>query len=275
MWTTVLFAGGIVGALGLVFGGILAVASRVFAVQEDLRLGRIAEFLPGANCGACGHAGCQAYAQALVNGKAEPDECPVGGEAVAKDIAAIMGIELTKNTRMSAFVRCSGGTHATKKYDYIGINDCHAAMKLGGGPTECEFGCLGLGSCVSSCRFGAISMIDGVAVVDHNLCTGCLKCIKTCPKHIIHLVPYYADVNIACSSHNRGAALRSVCNIGCLGCHICEKVCPHDAITVTDNLAEIDFVKCTGCGECATRCPRGLIHDAHLDRSPLTVAKSS
>lgn len=256
----------VLGVLGLAFGLVLAFASKVFQVEEDERLAPITNALPGANCGACGYAGCSGYAQAIVDGTAEPNLCSVGGEQSLKDISSILGIELEKNTRLAAFVNCSGGINAAKKYEYMGLNDCHAAMRVSGGPIECSSGCLGLGSCVKSCQFGALSIRNGVAFVDHEKCTGCLKCVNTCPKHIIHPVPYYADINVACSSHDRGAALRKICNIGCLGCKICEKFCEHDAIHVVDNLAVLDYDKCTGCGECAKRCPRHLISDSKLDR---------
>ena len=48
----------------------------------------------------------------------------------------------------------------------------------------------------------------------------------------------------------------------CIGCKICEKYCPSDAIHVIDFHAVIDREKCVACGMCATKCPRGVIHDA-------------
>lgn len=257
----------ILGGLGLFFGAALAVASRIFAVPKDERLDRITEALPGANCGGCGYAGCGTYAQAVLDG-ADCSLCPVGGEEVGNQLCDIMGVERKKNTRLTALVRCSGGIRALNKYEYAGITDCNAAMKIAGGPKECVFGCIGLGTCVASCAFSAISVLDGVAVVDHERCTGCLKCTKVCPKNIIAPVPYYADVNIACSSHDKGSSLRRLCEIGCLGCRICEKLCQYGAITIRENLAHIDFDKCTGCGDCAEKCPRKLIVDAKLDRGP-------
>jgi ferredoxin len=158
---------------------------------------------------------------------------------------------------------------AKNKFEYSGIKDCNAAMRIGGGsPKMCEYGCIGLGTCVAACPFGAISIVEDVAVVDHERCTGCLTCTKACPKKIIIPGPYFADVNVGCSSKSKGATLRKVCDIGCLGCKVCERICQHGAITVIDNLAVIDFEKCVGCGDCAEKCPRKLIVDAKLDRSP-------
>jgi len=262
----IIIAVAVLGGLGVLFGIALAVASKVFAVIKPEHLDELLEALPGANCGGCGFAGCQSYAEAVINGEAAVGLCPVGGEETASAMAKIMGVTLEKNTRLAAFVNCSGGNNALKKYEYSGIRDCHAAMDLGGGPNECAYGCIGLGSCIDACMFGAISIQNGVAHVDHNLCTGCLKCVATCPKKIIRPVPYYADVNVACSSHQRGAELRKICNIGCIGCKICERTCQYDAIHVVDNLATIDYDKCVGCGECALKCPRHLISDSKLNR---------
>ena len=170
--------------------------------------------------------------------------------------------------RMAVLVRCSGGARARNKFQYEGISDCHAAMRIGSGPKECSYGCIGLGSCVRTCPFGAISVVDDVAVVDPERCTACRLCVAVCPKNIIIPVPYSADVHIACSSRDKGGTLRKLCDIGCLGCRICEKVCVPGAIRVEDNFASIDFDKCSGCGDCAEKCPRKLIVDAKLDRGP-------
>jgi len=170
--------------------------------------------------------------------------------------------------RLTALVRCSGGLRAQNKFDYAGISDCNAAMKITGGPKKCEYGCIGLGTCVASCPDNAISLVDDVAVVDHERCSGCHACLASCPKGILVTVPYYADVNVPCSSREKGSIIRKICDIGCLGCRICEKICQHKAIAMKDNLACIDFEKCNGCGDCAEKCPQKLIVDAKLDRGP-------
>lgn len=262
----ILYAVAVLGALGALLGLLLAFASRVFAVKTDERLDALLEVLPGANCGGCGFAGCSAYAGAILEGTAKPTSCCVGGPEVAEKLAKIMGVELGQNLRLTALVKCSGGTRALKKYSYEGLDSCLAAMRTGGGPNECKYGCVGLGSCVKVCQFGALFINEyGVAQVEHEKCTGCLQCVSACPKGIITPVPYTADCNVICSSKERGGILRKICEIGCLGCHICEKTCRFDAIHVVDNLATIDYDKCTGCGECAEKCPRHLIVDAGLN----------
>ncbi len=261
MWTAVLTLGG----LGVGFGLLLAVASRVFAVETDERLEALISALPGANCGGCGYAGCSTFAAMVLEGKAPVGGCPVGGSDVTENVARISGRRVTKNKRMTALVRCSGGERALRKFAYEGLSDCVAAMKVGGdGPMACSYGCIGLGTCVNTCPFGAISLRDGVARVDFEKCTGCMRCVPACPKHIIVPVPYEADIVVACASRDRGPVLRKYCEIGCLGCKICEKTCEYDAIKVADSLATIDYDKCTSCGECAEKCPRKLIVDAKL-----------
>lgn len=258
----------VLGVMGAVFGLLLAIASRVFAVEVDERQELISAELPGANCGGCGFAGCSAYAAAIVAGKAEINKCAAGGNECAAAIAGIMGVEASATERCVATVKCSGKTDvAKKKFVYSGVNDCLAAMRLGGGqgPNECPQGCIGLGTCVAACNFGALSIVDGIAHVDHEKCVGCMACMDVCPKKVIVKVPYEADITVLCASNQKGAALRKYCNIGCLGCKICEKNCPNDAIHVVDNLAYIDYSKCTSCGICAQKCPRHLIADAKLN----------
>lgn len=98
----------------------------------------------------------------------------------------IMGQEAPSGERKVAFVRCNGGTNAAKRYEYVGVKDCLSATKVAGGPLECQFGCLGFGSCVSACQFGAMSIgPNGAAVVDPDKCTDCMACAKACPRHLI------------------------------------------------------------------------------------------
>lgn len=251
----------IIGGMGLVFGALLAVAAKVFEVKKDERIPKITEILPGANCGGCGFAGCAAYAAAIVENGAAVNCCSVGGNSVAAEIAGVMGVSAEKCEKQVAYVRCSGtNTAATLKYRAEDDIDCHTANRLGGGIKDCAYGCLGFGSCVKKCSFGAIRIIDGVAVVDREKCGGCGACIAECPRHIIVMIPYERkNAVVACNSAANGKTVRAVCSAGCIGCGICAKNCPSGAITVESSLASVDAEKCTGCGLCAEKCPRKII----------------
>ena len=272
----ILIAIAILGGLGLVFGLVLAAASKVFYVETDPRLDQLNECLPGANCGGCGFAGCGAYAEAVLKGEAPVGKCASGGNEAAKAMAAIMGVEAGEVTRKVALVRCSGARTydaegnltkgAKMKATYEGFHDCLAASRVGGsGPLSCKFGCLGYGSCTKVCKYGAISVKNGVAVVDEDLCVGCMACAQVCPRKIITAVEPSQNVIIACNSLAKGAVTNRACTIGCIGCGKCMKNCPSGAITITNNLAQIDYSKCTNCGECAKVCPKGLIKDSNVE----------
>ena len=252
----------VLGVMGAAFGALLAFASKIFAVEVDERQEQIVEALPGANCGGCGFAGCSAYAAAVVAGEAPCNKCAAGGDAAAAKIAAIMGQEAAATEKLVAHVKCSATAgKSQKKFEYSGITDCLAAMRLGGGqgPNECPNGCIGFGTCVAACPFDAIHIVDGIAKVDHEKCVGCQTCVAACPKHVIDMVPYSAPVTVGCASTQKGAVVRKICEVGCIGCKMCERACESDAIHVTDNLAFIDYSKCIGCGKCAEKCPRHII----------------
>ena len=249
-----------VGGTGLLFGLLLAFAAHIFAVKTDERAQKIAEALPGANCGSCGYAGCSAYADAVVKGDAPVNACTVGKAPVAQQIADIMGVEAGEVQEVVARVMCAGDKASVAyKFDYKGINDCNAAAKFAGGAKKCESGCLGLGHCANVCPFGAIKIKNGVAVVDDTLCQACGKCINECPKHIIKLVPKNQRHWVLCSNPEMGKFVNQYCKKGCIGCKLCEKECHFDAVHVVDNHAIIDYDKCKNCGLCAKKCPRGVI----------------
>ncbi len=257
----IIFAIVSIGGLGIIFGAILGFASKIFAVDEDPRVGMVQECLPGANCGGCGYPGCGGLAAAIVAGKAPVNSCAPGGAKAAAAIAEVMGVVAEETEPMVAFVKC-GGTcdKAQNKYEYDGIDDCIMASQLAGASSKaCAYGCMGLGSCVKVCKFDAIKIENGVAVVNPDLCVACGKCVSTCPKKIIDLVPKKKKVKVQCSSKDMGKAVMSVCSAGCIGCKICEKTCKFDAIHVIDNIAVIDYDKCKNCGMCANKCPKKVI----------------
>jgi len=236
-------------ALGVAFGVGLAVASRLLHVEVDPRVTRITEALPGANCGGCGFAGCAAYAEAIVLKGASPVECNPGGEAAARKIAEIMGVQASAKEKRVAVVRCRGRA-TPSRFTYDGLYNCRAANLIQAGPKGCEYGCLGFGTCAEACPFGAIRMVDRLPVIDEARCVACGKCVDACPRQIIVLDRVKDCVEVLCRSHDKAGVVRKLCEFGCLGCKKCEKVCKFEAIRVDEYLARIDFEKCTGCGLC-------------------------
>ena len=259
--TGIILAAVVVGGTGLFIGVFLGIAGKKFAVKVDEREEAILGVLPGNNCGGCGYAGCSGLAAAIVKGEAEVSGCPVGGAPVAAKIGDIMGVAAGTQERQTAFVKCAGTCEkASLDYDYTGIQDCTmASMMQNGGAKGCNSGCLGFGSCVAACPFDAIHIVNGVAVVDREACKACGKCIAKCPHHLIELAPYDQKTFVGCSSHAKGKAVTTACELGCIGCKKCEKTCPNGAITVTDFCAHIDYEKCTNCGACKEACPRHVI----------------
>ena len=259
----ILFPAIAMGAVGLVLGALLAVASKIFAVEKDERAESICEVLPGANCGSCGYAGCSAYADAISKGEAKVNCCSPGGQNVANSIAGIMGVSAGTVEEKVALVCCSGTKDvATDKYDYAGADDCIAVSKLqGSGDKACAYGCLGYGSCVKVCSKNAITIENGVAVIDRGKCGGCGECAAVCPKKVIKIVPKEANYRVKCASCDKGAAMKEKCSVGCIGCKICEKNCPVEAIKVVNNCASIDYSKCINCGLCFVKCPKKIIEE--------------
>lgn len=262
----------VLGAIALVFGILLAVAAKKFAVEKDPRIDQIAEHLAGANCGGCGYSGCSSYAKAIVDGEASVGLCPVAGSEANLAIAQIMGVEVKEPVRMRAQVMCSGNhTTASYKYLYQGLADCHSVSRLGNGPKECSYGCIGLGSCVNACMFNAIKLKDGAAFVEYDHCRACGMCVTSCPQNLIELVPFDSQYWVACKSKDKGAVVRSLCQAGCIGCGICAKNCPNNAISFADNIAHIDYELCDHCGLCASKCPRKIILDGSSAPEEATV----
>ena len=103
----------------------------------------------------------------------------------------------------------------------------------------------------------------GLPEVDETKCTACGACAKACPKGVIELRnkgPRGMRVYVSCINRDKGAVARKACKAACIGCGKCAKVCIHDAITVENNVAYIDFTKCKLCKKCVLECPTGAIH---------------
>jgi Na+-translocating ferredoxin:NAD+ oxidoreductase RNF subunit RnfB len=249
----------ILGTLGIIFGAVLAYASKIFAVKVDPRTEKIAEILPGANCGACGAPGCFGYAQAIVSGKFDINLCTPGGKETSTKIAKIMGTEAKEMVKMKAVVQCKGGKNEAKQiFSYIGIENCTAAELLAGGGKACVYGCLGLGSCVDVCPFNAMYMNENnLPVVIDELCTGCGLCVKACPRNIMKLIPVTQKIYLACMSKDKGKDVKDVCSVGCTGCSLCAnpKVTPSGDIVMDGNLPVVNFTKNVNLVAAVYKCP--------------------
>lgn len=252
----------VLSILGLVLGLFLGISAKKLAVKTDPREEKVLNALPGANCGGCGYAGCQAMAVAIVKGEAPVNGCPVGGDAVAKAVAGIMGVDADDSVRLRAFVKCNGDCeNANSDYEYSGIKDCAmVGFVPAGGPKSCSYGCTGYGSCVKACPFEAINVINGVAVVDKDKCKACGKCVEACPKKLIELIPYDSQYAVSCNSLDKGPDAMKKCKVSCIGCGLCKKNCPNDSITVENNLAHINYDTCVSCGTCKEKCPKKTIN---------------
>jgi len=250
--------------IAVICAAVLVIASKIMAVKEDEKFPVIRECLPGANCGACGFAGCDGYAKALCNDSKTPvNLCIPGADTVAKKLSDVLGVECIDVKKQVAVVHCSGDCSKTHdKYIYQGIESCQAAKLMYGGKGNCTYGCLGLGDCAKACPQNAISIKDGVAVVNSELCIGCGICRNVCPNKLIFIMEKAEKAVITCSNHDKGAVTRKLCTNGCIGCKKCERICKSNAIRVIDNLAVIDYNKCVDCddfGVCAKNCTTGCI----------------
>ncbi|MDP3142777.1 MAG: RnfABCDGE type electron transport complex subunit B [Candidatus Omnitrophota bacterium] len=247
--------------LGLVFGVGLAIAAKKLCVTSDPRLVEVLANLPGANCGACGKAGCSGFAEALIRSECTVDKCVVSNAGHREAIAKILGVEAKPRIKAVAQLHCNGGKNRTKnKFVYTGIKDCIAANLVMGGQKACSYGCLGFGSCEHVCPFGAITMSEeDLPVVNEAKCTSCGKCVAICPKRLFTLQMAEKKYFTACASRDFGKSVLDVCSAGCIACGKCEKACPVKAIKVINNLAVFDYKTCQNTGECLKVCPTHAI----------------
>lgn len=258
-------------AIGTLSAVILYFVAQKFKVYEDPRIDDVEKALPGANCGGCGFAGCRAFAEACV----KADElsglfCPVGGNENMTSVAGILGKEAVAQTPKVAVVRCNGTCeHRPKTNHFDGAVSCAVASSLYAGETGCQYGCLGCGDCVTACDFDAIHMNPetGLPEVDDAKCVACGACVVACPKTLIELRkkgPKDRKIYVSCRNEDKGGVAKKACDVACIGCSKCFKVCAYDAITMGNNLAFIDADKCKLCRKCVTECPTNAIIEVNF-----------
>ena len=246
--------------IGIICAAVLVVSSKLMYVKIDERVALLTDSLPGVNCGACGYPGCSGYAVAIANDDAKPNLCSPGGADTLKKISAILGVEAGTIEKKIAVIHCRGDLKAQqKKHEYRGIKTCEAAKRLYAGEGACAFGCMGYGDCKLVCPTHAVCLENGLATINTSLCTGCGLCVKVCPKNLISLEKADIKVAVLCTSIEKGAVVRKKCSNGCIGCSKCVRECPDAAIIMENNLAKIDYAKCTNCGHCAEICVTGSI----------------
>jgi len=263
LWGSAWPAGVTMLGLALAFAIVLLIARTRLKVEVDPRVEQVAGLLPQAGCGACGFAGCNQYAQAVLNDMQLIGKCTPGGADVAGKIAGVLNVQIDNSgPPVRPVVLCRAHTADRTYYAaYRGIQSCTAANALAGAQA-CKFGCLGFGDCVRACKFNALRVVDGLATVNYRKCTGCAACSKACPRNLIVMVPFHQDpmMTVACSSRENGKTTRAMCQVGCIGCGLCAK--QSDAFKAEDNLARLDYARYEPSGQNETacnKCPTGAI----------------
>ena len=242
LWNSSWPAGVTMLVLGLGFAIVLLIASEKLKVQQDERVFKVLDALPCANCGSCGYAGCQEYAIAVTADPTLLGRCNPGGQKTIEKIALILNLQISESGPLKRpIVHCRAHKNDRTMYGkYGGLQLCTAANALPN-VQACKFGCLDFGDCTRACKFNALHVIDGLATVDYEKCTGCAACSKACPRNLIEMVPFAYEnmMTVACSSRETGKVTRTMCKVGCIACGLCAK--QTDIFAVQDNLARVDY----------------------------------
>jgi electron transport complex protein RnfB len=261
-FTTILSSVAILGGVGLAFGTLISLAHMKLKVWEDPRIDEVTDLLPGTNCGACGQAGCRAFAEALVAGKVQPATCTVMGPGDIAEVAEYLGVEAGEANKRVARLLCAGGSDvAIQQAEYRGLQTCKGAVAVAGGGKGCAWGCLGLADCEVACDFDAIYMnAVGLPVVIPEKCTACGDCVEACPLDLFTLMPMEQKLIVQCKNLLEGEEAEAVCRVACNACGRCAADAAPGLIEMVNGLAVIDYSR----NELATpdaiaRCPTGAI----------------
>jgi len=263
LWNSAWPAGVTMLALGSSFAVALLIASEKLKVKIDPKIEQIHEALPHLDCGACGFAGCSSYAREVLEKPELIGKCAPGGPETSQKIAEILNLQISDSgVPKRPIVHCRAHADDKTYYGkYQGIPTCTAANVLPN-VQACKFGCLEFGDCVNACKFDALHIIEGLATIDYEKCTGCGACSKACPRNLIEMVPFGYEnmMTVACSSKEAGKTTRAMCKVGCIGCGICAK--QTDIFSTEDNLARLDYEKYQPTEQTETamdKCPTGVI----------------
>jgi Na+-translocating ferredoxin:NAD+ oxidoreductase RNF subunit RnfB len=266
-----LTAGTIMGAIGVLLAAILAFASRKLYVYEDPRIDVVEGMLPKANCGACGCAGCRAFAEKAVAGEIAPAKCTVSSADGIQAIAEFLQIDAGAADKRVARLACAGGGHVARlRAQYVGLPTCRAAALVNGGGKGCSWGCLGFGDCERVCNFHAIHMdAHNLPVVSESLCTACGDCVDVCPKQLFSLHSVTHRLWVACKSLADGQQAEADCEVACTACGRCAADAPA-LIQIVNNLAVVDYGKNRlATPEPTLRCPTGAIVWIDAKKGPM------
>ncbi|MFP4687329.1 MAG: RnfABCDGE type electron transport complex subunit B [bacterium] len=247
------------GALGALFALGLAIAHKTLKPGADPRVEQLKDMLPGANCGACGYASCEAMAKAMVTDKVNPAGCTVASDDAVEKMAEFLGLEAESTHQQIARLLCRGGEKETiRRGEYRGIETCAAAHQVGGSFKACIYGCLGFGDCVEACNFEALHMNDnGLPVVVEENCVACGACVEACPRDLFELHNVNHQLFVWCKSQDDTKKARQACEVACIGCSLCAKLC--DGVEMEGNLAVVDHSKTDECDAGVEKCPTGAI----------------
>ncbi|MDH3304635.1 MAG: electron transport complex subunit RsxB [Gammaproteobacteria bacterium] len=158
MWIAVLT----IALIALIAGLALSLASRRLPATTDDLVERVNELLPQTQCAQCGYPGCRPYATAVVEGTAEINLCPPGGEATVRRLADLLGREI-----MPLVERVEPS---------VAVID--------------ESLCIGCVHCRNACPVDAIvGAPHFMHTVIQSECTGCELCIAPCPVDCISMRP--------------------------------------------------------------------------------------
>ncbi|MBM3360381.1 MAG: electron transport complex subunit RsxB [Betaproteobacteria bacterium] len=156
--------------LAILLGLVLGYSAVKFKVDGDPMVARIDAILPQTQCGQCGYPGCKPYATAIAKGEADINQCPPGGDAGAKALAELMGVEFKPLNQ----------EHGIQKPKSVALID--------------EATCIGCTLCIQACPVDAIL---GAAKQMHTViaseCTGCELCLPPCPVDCITLEPIHEN----------------------------------------------------------------------------------
>jgi len=255
-------AGLFMTGLGVSLAVLLSAANKKLYVYEDPRIDEVEALLPRNNCGACGTAGCRAFAEAAIRGEIAPGQCTVCTPAQAQTIASLLAVTVGEQEKRVARIACAGGRQvAINRAHYAGLESCRAAHLVAGGGKGCAWGCLGFGDCVDVCDFDAIHMDPFQLPVVHDArCIACNDCVEVCPKNLISLQNESHKLWVACSNRDFGAEAEAQCEVICNACGRCVADAPAGLISINENLAVIDYtINARATRDAIERCPTGAI----------------